>query len=197
MAVPVIATLAAPLHAALSLAAALVGLAILAFFGLASVRSGERPLLAPLLLAALAFAFVLSYPPRRVQEVNPDWQASALVDQMLARTRLGPPLRVAVIPRVSEFQPGLVLLECARRGVPADRALANGTWPDGQWRELLGAEFIVTGARGGLDGELPWQAFLRGSLEAPASGLGRNFEPVSQLPLPDGSRITLWQRRSP
>ena len=181
---------------AISISFTLLAFSALAIFGFASSRSAVRPLTAPLLVAALALVFLLRYPPERVRSMEPDWKASALVDAMLARTRSVPPLRVAVIPRLSEFQPGLVLLECARRGVPADRSMANGIWSDGQWEELLKAEFVVTNARGGLAGELPWQAFLRVSLEAPDSRLGRNFEPVSELPLPDGSRITLWQRRA-
>lgn len=196
MVFPVIVAFASPFHAAAAVSSALAALAMLAFFALASARSGARPLLAPVFLASLAFVFLLRYPPERVRGADPDWKASGLVDEMLERTRLGPPLRFAVIPRLSEFQPGLLLLECARRRVPADRALANGIWKAGQWGNLTDAEFIVTGAGGGAV-ELPWQAFLRGSLEAPESGLGRNYERASEVALPDGMRITLWQRRAP
>lgn len=196
MAVPINTSLALAFPMAGAASFALLAFSILAVFGFASSRAAIRPLAAPLLLAFLALVFLLRYPPERVRPGNPDWKASSLVDAMLARTRSVPPLRVAVIPRLSEFQPGLVLLECARRGVPADRALANGIWSAAQWEELLNAEFIVTNARDGLGGELPWQAFLRESLEASGSRLGSIFEPVLDMSLPDGSRITLWQRRA-
>lgn len=187
--------MAAESHLMVSSLFALSAFAVLLFVGLTSCRSSARPLVTPLLLSSMALVFLLRYPPEQARNIDPDWKASALVDAMLERTRLGPPLRVAVIPRLSEFQPGLVLLECARRGVPADRALANAIWSPTHWTELMAAEFIITGARNGLAGELQWQFFLRTCLEARDSHLGRNFAPVSDFALPDGSRITLWQRR--
>lgn len=144
-----------------------------------------------LVMLILAAVVLAAYPPPAPPGAAADWQAAALLDVMLRHGRGAAPLRAAVVSRRPEFQPGLLLLEAARRGVRMDRDLANRTW---EGPEALAAfetvEFIVTDTRGSLSGELPWQRRVREWIETNPG----QFEKLGVFRLPDGSTAVLFMK---